>query len=271
MAFIMHIQEIAPNITPPLATINGQALAAFPQDLYIPPDALEVILENFSGPLDLLLYLIRKQNLDILNIPIAQITYQYQQYINLMQILKMELVAEYLLMAAVLAEIKSRLLLPRSKPTSEEEEDPRAQLVQRLKEYEQFKLAAQALDDLPRVERDILPISLCATMQELPRRLPEVQLLDLTQALVAVLSRQSLRTPHLVYHESLSIRQRMGQILEKIQGKDFVGFAQLFCLQEGRMGVVVTLIAILELLKQTAIEIVQVQAYALFYIKSSFS
>lgn len=251
-----------------IALVRGQAMHDLPQDLYIPPDALEVFLETFEGPLDLLLYLIKKQNLDILDIPIAEITRQYQQYIELMQGLKLELAAEYLLMAAMLAEIKSRLLLPRPPNTQEgEEEDPRAELVRRLKEYEQFKHAAEQLDALPRLERDIYPAAVCANTITPAKLLPVVELSELMNALQEVLSRASWRTPHLIHREVLSMRERMGHILQRITNGAFVPFHELLEKMEGRLGVVVTLMAILELLKQSSIEIAQAHPYAPIHVK----
>ncbi len=241
--------------------VGGVPMLTFPQDLYIPPDALEVILEAFEGPLDLLLYLIRRQNLDILDIPIAEVTEQYMEYVELMKGLRLELASEYLVMAAILAEIKSRMLLPR--PTQhEDEEDPRAQLVRRLQEYERFKQAALDLDALPRLGRDVF-----ATRTEVPpgpvRRLPpSVDLRELLLALRGVLARADLSTNHRIERESLSLRERMAKVLERMRGAGFVPFAHLFELSEGRAGVVVTFLALLELIKDASIELVQSESFA---------
>lgn len=241
-------------------------MTALPQDLYIPPDALEVFLQTFEGPLDLLLYLIKKENLDILDIPIAEITRQYQEYIELMQNLKLELAAEYLLMAAMLAEIKSRFLLPSPNATSEEE-DPRAELVRRLKEYEQFKQAAENLDALPRVDRDTMLVSVEPLQIEAPKTLPTVELDALLNALKDVLQRANWRTPHQIMREVLTVREKMGIVLQRLQQNQFAQFHNLFDLEEGRIGVVVTFIAVLELLKQSVIEVVQADAFGAIHIK----
>lgn len=249
------------------AKVHGQALLAMPSDLYIPPDALEVFLQTFEGPLDLLLYLIRKQNLDILDIPMAELTRQYQVYIELMQGLKLELAAEYLLMAAMLTEIKSRFLLP--KPVSDqEEEDPRAELVRRLKEYEQFKQAAENLDALPRLHRDFYLVAVEPPEMEAPKVLPSVDLSSLISALADVLRRAEWRTPHLIRREVLTVRERMSRIMQQLQNlTDFSSFEDLLDFNEGRIGVVVSFIAILELLKQSIIEIVQTGPFAPIHVK----
>lgn len=245
----------------PRALVQGVPLLAFPQDLYIPPDALEVILETFEGPLDLLLYLIKRRNLDILDIPIAEITAQYMEYVELMKDLRLELAAEYLVMAAILAEIKSRMLLPR--PThQEDEEDPRAELIRRLQEYERFKQAALDLDALPRLERDTF-----LTRTEVPpghlRRLPPaVDLWEILLALREALARADLHTSHRIDRESLSLRERMAQVLERVQGAGFVPFTHLFELSEGRAGVVVTFLALLELIRGASIDLVQPEPFA---------
>lgn len=257
--------------TTALAMVRGEAVTVWPQDLYIPPDALEVFLEAFTGPLDLLLYLIKKQNLDILDIPIAEIARQYQQYIELMQVLKLELAAEYLLMGAMLAEIKSRLLLPRPEQANEEE-DPRAELVRRLKEYEQFKLAAENLDALPRLERDIITVEVMPLSREnLPKSLPSVTLKEIVLALNEVLTRANLRLPHLIHIEVLTVRERMAEILQRMIECNAMGFSSLLRPAEGRVGVVVTLMAILELLKQSAISIRQSHAYAPIHVKKGLA
>lgn len=253
----------------PIATVAGEVYAV-PHDLYIPPDALKVFLETFEGPLDLLLYLIKKQKLDILNIPVAEITRQYQQYIDLMQELQLELVAEYLVMAAMLAEIKSRLLLPQH-IEGESEEDPRAELVKRLQEYEQFKQAAERLDELPRVDRDVF-IAQATPLTEIvqtEKNWPSVDLNDLVSVLRQVLAQAELRTPHLIHREILSIRAKMTQVLQCLQEVKAASFDQLLVKKEGRQGVVVTLIAILELLKQAMIIVAQKVPYGEIELESN--
>jgi segregation and condensation protein A len=247
--------------------INGEPYLTLPQDLYIPPDALEVFLETFEGPLDLLLYLIKRQNLDILDIPIAKITAQYMEYLALMQELRLELAAEYLVMAAMLAEIKSRLLLPRSLHTDEDEEDPRANLVRRLQEYERFKQAAESLDTLPRLERDILVASVEVIHRDVQRQPPPVQLIDLLSALRDVMARAELHTHHRVSRELLSVRERMSQVLETLRGTHFTPFTALLTSAEGRLGVVVTLLAVLELIRESLLELVQTEPFAPIHVR----
>ncbi len=252
----------------PLALVHGQPFLQMPQDLYIPPDALEVILEAFEGPLDLLLYLIRRQNLDILDIPVAEITRQYVDYIEVMQELRFELAAEYLVMAAILAEIKSRLLLPR--PPSEDglEEDPRADLVRRLQEYERYKRAAEDLDALPRLERDTSHVHAWVPELKAERSPPEVDLREMLVALVDVLKRAELFTHHAIRREALSVRQRMGEVLERLSDGQFHPFPLLFQPEEGRLGVVVAFLAILELAKEQLVEIVQDTQFAPIYVRT---
>lgn len=252
----------------PLALVYGEAVLEIPQDLYIPPDALEVILEAFEGPLDLLLYLIRKQNIDILDIPVAEITRQYMSYVELMKTVRLELAAEYLLMAAMLAEIKSRMLLPRKTSIDETEEDPRAELIRRLQEYEQIKIAAEKLDEIPRVDRDIKPIQLIAAEAKANKLLPEVSLQELLSAVSDVLKRAELFEQHQVTRETLSIRERMTAILAKIAGKGFVPFIQLFQAEEGKLGVVVTFMAILELVKESLLDLIQNEPFAPIHVKA---
>jgi segregation and condensation protein A len=251
----------------PFAIVQGKAVTALPQDLYIPPDALEVFLEAFEGPLDLLLYLIKRQNLDVLDIPIAAITHQYMEYVEMMKELQLELAAEYLVMAAMLAEIKSRMLLPR--PVEEEnEEDPRAELVRRLQEYERIKQAAEDLDTLPRLHRDVFPVSVKPPELKLVKPLPEVELKDLMMAFKDVLVRADMYTHHHVQMEPLSVRERMTIVLSKVQAdSQFVSFSDLFTYEEGRKGVVVTFLAILELIKESLIELVQTAPYEPIHIK----
>lgn len=246
----------------PFAMIGGEPLSAPPTDLYIPPDALEVILEAFEGPLDLLLYLIRRQNIDILEIPIAEVTLQYMEYIDLMSQMRMELAAEYLLMAAMLAEIKSRMLLPRPE-TVDEEDDPRAELVRRLLEYEQFKLAAEDIDKMPRMQREIFPVE--SDLPELEQSKPEadVELRELLLAFREVMQRAEMFTQHQIQREQLSVRERMSHILDRVKdASDFISFHALFTPEEGRMGAVVTFLAVLELVKGRMLDIVQVEPFS---------
>lgn len=252
----------------PLALVHGQPLLQMPQDLYIPPDALEVILESFEGPLDLLLYLIRRQNLDILDIPVAEITRQYVDYIGVMQELRFELAAEYLVMAAILAEIKSRLLLPRPPQEDGEESDPRADLVRRLQEYERYKQAAEDIDALPRVERDTVPVHAFVPELRVEREPPAVDMRELLSALVDVLKRAELFTRHAIRREVLSVRQRMSEVLAQIDDGQFHAFDSLFRLEEGRQGVIVSFLSILELAKERLLEIVQEAQGAPIYVRS---
>jgi len=250
----------------PFAKVGGEPYTQLPQDLYIPPDALEVFLEAFEGPLDLLLYLIKRQNLNILDIPIADITRQYMEYLALMKEMQLELAAEYLVMAAWLAEIKSRLLLPRPATSEAEEEDPRAELVRRLQEYERFQQAARALDVLPRLERDFFPASAEPIQREL-RQAPPVTLADLLSALREALARAELFGRHHIQRETLSVRERMSQVLERLDALRFTPFSALFRPEEGRMGVVVTFLAVLELLRETLLELVQAEAFAPIHVR----
>lgn len=251
----------------PLALVYGEALTRLPQDLYIPPDALEIILEAFEGPLDLLLYLIRKQNIDILDIPVADITRQYMQYVELMRSTRLELAAEYLVMAAMLTEIKSRMLLPRQSLDEDDEDDPRAELVRRLQEYERFKQAAEQLDERPRVGRDIfLPLVRLNPLRSQTSH-PEVDMQELLQALADVLKRADMFESHQVSRETLSTRERMSLIMEQLRGQEFVPFRRFFSADEGRLGVVVTFMAILELVKESLIELVQNQPYAEIHVR----
>ena len=252
----------------PFALVQGEPLTVIPQDLYIPPDALLVFLEAFEGPLDLLLYLIKRQNLDILNIPIAAITRQYMEYIHLMDNLELELAAEYLVMASMLAEIKSRMLLPRPVAT-DDEDDPRAELVRRLQEYEQFKQAAEDIEALERLERDIHLTSIDIPQMDIDVPLPDVVLSDLVNAFRDVVNRAEQFASHHVEREPLSVRERMVMVLERLRADEFTSFTDFFEPSEGRMGVVVSFIAILELLKESMIEIVQSKPYAPIYVKAS--
>ena len=251
----------------PLALVYGEAVTEMPQDLYIPPDALEVFLEAFEGPLDLLLYLIRKQNIDILDIPVAEITRQYMGYVELMKVARLELAAEYLVMAAMLAEIKSRMLLPRSSEEDEEEEDPRAELIRRLQEYERFKAAAEDLDELPRLGRDLHVPRLEAPQARARMLLPQVELSELLLAMAEVLRRADMFESHQVTREALSTRERMSEVLERLRDGHFVPFVQLFRVEEGRLDVVVTFMAILELIKESLVELVQNEPFAPIHVR----
>lgn len=260
--------DLSPNDIEPLARVLGKEWLELPQDLYVPPDALEVFLEAFEGPLDFLLYLIKKQNLDILDIPIAKITEQYLEYIELMKGLRFELAAEYLVMAASLAEIKSRLLLPHAPSLAEDEiEDPRAELVRRLQEYERYKKAAENLDDLPRMERDTVKACVNLPVLNSLRPLPVVDLKELLLAFQEVMKRASLTQKHLIQMEPLSVRERMSHILSLLSD-ELVEFHRLFSASEGRAGAVVSFLAILELLRNSAIEIVQAQALSPIYLRA---
>jgi len=252
----------------PFAIVQGQAVTQLPQDLYIPPDALEVILETFEGPLDLLLYLIRKQNLDILDIPIAEITRQYMEYVELMQAVRLELAAEYLVMAAMLAEIKSRMLLPRPDEGEHDEEDPRAQLVRRLQEYERYRKAAEDIDDRPRVGREVHLAVIEFDHQPVKRVEPNVSMFELLDAFRNVLQRAEMYRHHRVIMEALSVRERMTQILARVTPENFLSFESLFEPKEGRMGVVVTFIAVLELLKESLLVLVQNEPFAPIHVKA---
>ncbi|CAD5109689.1 segregation and condensation protein A [Zestomonas carbonaria] len=252
----------------PFALVYGQAVTELPLDLYIPPDALEVFLEAFEGPLDLLLYLIRKQNIDILDIPVAEITRQYMGYVELMKSVRLELAAEYLVMAAMLAEIKSRMLLPRSAEAGEEEEDPRAELIRRLQEYERYKQAAEDLDELPRVGRDIVVPRLDAPEARARKLLPQVSLEELLVSMAEVLRRADMFESHHVTREALSTRERMSEVLERLKGGGFVPFVELFRAEEGRLGVVVTFMAVLELIKESLAELVQNEPFAAIHVRA---
>jgi len=254
----------------PFAVVDGEPVTTLPQDLYIPPYALQVFLEAFEGPLDLLLYLIRRQNIDVLDIPIAEITKQYVEYIELMNELQLELAGEYLLMAAMLAEIKSRMLLPRPQTEDDDDEaDPRAELVRRLQEYERFKKAAQDISDLPRLERDTFVVNAEAPERKVVTQLPDITLKELLLAFHDVLKRAEMYSNLHLQREPLSVRQRMSEILTRITAKDFTGFADLFDPEEGRMGVAVTFLAILELLREAVIEVVQAEEFSPLHIRAA--
>ena len=252
----------------PFAFVMGQAITELPKDLYIPPRALEVFLEAFEGPLDLLLYLIRRQNLDILDIDVSEITEQYMRYVELMDAMQFELAAEYLLMAAVLAEIKSRVLLPRSATVEDDEEDPRAQLIRRLQEYERFKKAAEDIEALPRVDRDTWIGSAEVPAIERARVDPDVDIRELVLALGEVLRRADMYESHQIQREALSTRERMSEVLERLAGRPFVPFVSLFLASEGRLGVVVTFLAVMELIKESLVEIVQTEPFGAIHVKA---
>lgn len=253
----------------PFAVVQGAPITVVPKDLYIPPDALEIFLaESFEGPLDLLLYLIKRQNLDILDIPVADITLQYMEYIELMRDMRWELAAEYLLMAAMLAEIKSRMLLPRPKADEDEEGDPRAELVRRLQEYERFKKAAEDIDYLPRVERDIHVAEVKGPDLKIVRNPPQVELKEVLLAFKDIMQRATLYEHHQIEMEPLSVRERMSIVLGKLNADTFTDFSELFTVEEGKSGVVVSLLAILELIKQSLIEIVQTELYGRIHVKA---
>jgi len=255
----------------PFAVVDGEPVTTLPQDLYIPPYALQVFLEAFEGPLDLLLYLIRRQNIDVLDIPIAEITKQYVKYIDVMKEMQLELAGEYLLMAAMLAEIKSRMLLPRPETVEEGEEDPRAELVRRLQEYERYKKAAEDISELPRLERDVFVASADAPERKITTQMPDVTMKELLLAFHDVLQRAEMFSNLQLRREPLSVRQRMSEILTRIKANDFTGFADLFDPEEGRMGVAVTFIAVLELLRESVIEVVQSEQFAPLHIRAASS
>ena len=250
----------------PIARVRGEPVLALPLDLYIPPHALEVFLDAFEGPLDLLLYLIKRRNLDILELPIAEITAQYMRYIAMMETLRLELAAEYLVMAAMLAEIKSRMLLPRVDEDAEDEEDPRAELIRRLQEYERVKAGAERLEELPRMERELHQLAVVAPAIERDRPLPDVSLRELLLAFRDVAERARLQGRHEISREALSVRERMSHILSVLQLGGFCEFATCFDPEEGRGGVVVTFLAILELCKEASIDIVQSAPFAPIYL-----
>lgn len=254
----------------PFALVQGKPVTVIPRDLYIPPDALEVILEAFEGPLDLLLYLIKRQNLDILDVSIADITRQYVSYIDTMEALQIELAAEYLVMAAMLAEIKSRMLLPRLVEV-EDEDDPRAELVRRLQEYERFKQAAQNIDELPRVGREVYLTDAELPTLEREKPVPEVDLRELLMAFKDAMTRSEMYTHHMIQRETLSVRERMSKVLMLISADGFTDYTQLFTIEEGRRGVIVTLLALLELVKEQLIDMVQSESFATIHVRAAGS
>ena len=251
----------------PFAIVNGEAITQLPKDLYIPPQALEVFLDAFEGPLDLLLYMIRRQNLDILDIPIADITKQYMEYIGVMADLQLDIAGEYLVMAATLAEIKSRMLLPRAADPAAEEGDPRADLVRRLQEYERFKTAAESIDRIPRMDRDTWVGSADLLERKSSRPVPQIAMQEMLLAFREVVQRAEMFAHHHIRRERLSVRVRMSDILSNLERSSFVEFVNLFKPEEGRMGVTVTFVAILELVREGLIEIVQTEAYAPIHVR----
>lgn len=256
----------SPQAELPFAVVKGEPMTVPPQDLYIPPDALEIFLDAFEGPFDLLLYLIKRQNLDILTLPIFQITKQYMEYIDLMKELRLELAAEYLVMAAMLAEIKSRMLLPR--PVEEDdEEDPRAELIRRLQEYERFKKVAEEINELPRMYRDTFGVSVIQSEYEYERPQPNIDLKEVLLAFREIMQRAQMFASHHIQREQLSVRERMSRILGMLNVEDFVEFNRFFNLNEGRSGVIVTFLALLELIKGHVIELVQSEPFAPIYVK----
>jgi segregation and condensation protein A len=261
-------QHMGEQAEMPFAFVAGQAFTDLPKDLYIPPDALEVFLEAFEGPLDLLLYLIRRQNIDILNINIAEITEQYIAYVELMDAAQFELAAEYLVMAAMLAEIKSRFLLPRMEEDEEDEEDPRAQLIRRLQEYERYRDAAEKIDELPRRYRDFHLASAEMPLLEKEIPLPEIDLQEVLLAFADVLRRSDLKESHHIQRQALSTREKMSQILLRISDKHFTPLTSLVLKDEGKLGIVVTFLAVMELIKESLVELVQSEPFAPIHIKA---
>ena len=257
---------VATDEVAPIARYRGEAVHQLPQDLYIPPDALEVFLETFEGPLDLLLYLIRKHNLDVLDIPMARLTAQYLEYVEVMRRKSLELAAEYLVMAAVLIEIKSRMLLPRPPSATADEEDPRAELVRRLLVYEQMKLAAARIDELPQVGRDFMLVQMWVD-KTAEQVLPDVSAEDLRQAWLWLLQRASVNKHHRVTREQLSVREHMSMVLRQLRDVGYIEFTQLFTPENGVPKLVVTLLAILELARESMVEVSQQEAYAPIYVK----
>ncbi len=266
MALFSVIQEEMP-----FALVDGEPVTDVPKDLYIPPSALQVFLETFEGPLDLLLYLIKRQNIDILDIDVSSITAQYVQYVELMDAMQFELAAEYLVMAAMLAEIKSRMLLPRNTEDEEEEEDPRAALIRRLQEYERFKKVSEEIDQLPRVGREVHLTDISPPNMEQEKQHPDIEMKEILLAFASVLKRAEMFESHHIEKEKLSTRERMTQVLSDLQGCQFMPFVTLFVPEEGRLGVVVTFLAVMELVKESLVEIVQTEAFGPIHVKAKAS
>jgi segregation and condensation protein A len=258
---------LCPVTVSPVAKIHGEPLREMPRDLYIPPDALEVFLDTFQGPLDLLLYLIRKHNLEVLDIPMAELTRQYMAYVEMMRASQLELAAEYLLMAAVLIEIKSRMLLPRPVARTEEDGDPRAELVRRLLEYEQMKLAAQHLNELPQAERDFALVQVWID-QAVVKRLPDVSVDDLRNTWLTLIARSQANRRHHITREELSVRVHMSRILRHLQGHKFIEFDELFSPAAAVAEVIVTFLALLELVRENQVEVTQHQTFGIIYVRS---
>ena len=256
------------ELTPPLVRVHGEPFLEMPRDLYIPPDALEIMLDAFEGPLDLLLYLIRRHNLDVLDVPMAQLTHQYMAYVELMQAHQLELASEYLLMAAVMIEIKSRMLLPRQSKALDDEADPRAELVRRLLEYEQMKLAAQGVNALPQAGRDFALVQVWLE-QVAVKRLPQINLEDLRNAWLAIVAKANVTRHHRVSREELSVREHMSRILRQLQGREFVEFSALFDAQAGVPELIVSFLAVLELGKELMVVISQQGPFSPVYVKLS--
>ena len=266
MNVLNETSSVVENVPTILAVIAGQPLTEYPVDLFIPPDALRILLDSFSGPLDLLCYLIRRQDLDVMNIPIALITKQYLEYIQLMEVHRLELAAEYLVMAAMLAEIKSRLLLPRPPEAQDDEEDPRLVLVRKLQAYEAMRVAVQMLDELPRFDREHFRCQLMSTPIEVSRCDPDVNLSDLYDKMLTILQRQDLVEHHHITQALLSVRDRMASILNLVNDRHQVLFHQTLSFDEGRGGVIVSFLAILELAKQSLLQIIQTTAFSPIYL-----
>ncbi len=272
----MNTENKTENVTSsqqemPFAIVQGTEITEVPKDLYIPPEALEVFLEAFEGPLDLLLYLIKKQNLEILDIPVSEITRQYVEYIELMDDLQLELAAEYLVMAAMLAEIKSRMLLPRIQDDDDEVDDPRAELVRRLQEYERYKKAAEDIDAMPRMGRDNVEVNAIVEDKKIIKLQAKVEMRDLLLALKDVIVRAETFAHHKIELEPLSVRERMSIVLDRVNDKTFTNFVDLFDPEEGKSGIVVTLLAILELIKQSVIEFIQTETFGPIHVKANSS
>ncbi|BCE00012.1 segregation and condensation protein A [Marinicellulosiphila megalodicopiae] len=254
----------------PFAIVAGKEMIQLPLDLFIPPDCLEVFLDSFEGPLDLLLYLIKKQNIDVLQINVFEITKQYMAYVELMQSVNLELAGEYLVMAAMLTEIKSRILLPRNEEGEEEDDglDPRAELIRRLQEYEQFKTAAQNIEEMPRTGRDIFIRTASKVESDAPLVHPDIEMEEIMRAFKFILERAEMEVGHEVAYETLSTRERMSQVLERLKGKAFVPYISLFDASEGRLGVVVTFLAIMELAKEQLVDLVQNELFGPIHVKA---
>ena len=266
MSEAVHAEGVQAEIPTPVARVWGEPMSEMPRDLYIPPDALEIILEAFEGPLDLLLYLIRRENLNVLDIPMAPLTRQYLEYVEIMRTRNLELAAEYLVMAAMLMEIKSRMLLPRPPTVQAEEEDPRAELVRRLLEYERMKLAARKLDELPQVGRDVIAIAVWMD-RTVAERLPDVNAADLAMIWRSLLRRAKLSAHHRVSKEELSVREYMSNMLRQLKASRVLEFGEMFEPAKGVSVLVVTFLALLELARELLVEVTQSAPFAPIYVK----